>query len=40
MSVDLILAIIALLCAGIDVLRPTPHLLNLGVALLALTFLV
>jgi hypothetical protein len=40
MSVDLILAIVALLCAIVDVLRPTPHLLNLGVALLALTFLV
>lgn len=40
MSVDLILAIIALVLVAVDVVRPLPYLLNVAVALLALTFLV
>jgi hypothetical protein len=40
MSIDLILAIIALVLAVVDVFRPMPYLLNVATALLALTFLV
>lgn len=40
MSIDLILAIVALVLVLIDAVRPMPYLVNVAVALLALTFLV
>lgn len=37
--IGLVLAIVALLCAIIDAIRPVPYLLNVGVACLALALI-
>jgi hypothetical protein len=39
MTLSLILAIVALLCAIIDAIRPVPYLLNVGLACLALALI-
>lgn len=40
MNVPMILAIVALICAVVDFIRPTRGLLNAGIAALALALLV